>query len=173
MKVLTLAQSKEWLAEREFSVQESDFPSLRREYLLPPDSGWKTALARSIAGMFDPNEEVLLVLLNWDIWPSSCSMPLFNRVRLSFGETRPLDEAPGHLFALQEADLIEAVLSLTLYFVWEAVLVGAKGGLAFWVSHDEWLAVHAPDASALGRVGKYFDETMKLTPTVSDGHDSP
>lgn len=164
MRILTLTESKDWLARHGLSGLESDFPPPRRDFRLPADSGRKTALARTISGMFDEDDEVLLVVLAWDIWPSSCSMPLFERVRLSFRESRPLEEAPGHMFGAGESDLIESVLSLTLYFVWEAVLVGAKSGLSFWVSHDEWFAVHSPDAEVVLRVGDYFESTFGLDP---------
>lgn len=70
-------------------------------------------------------------------------MELFRGYRLSLGEPRPVNVAPGHIFDNSDRSALEALLALALYFYWDAVLLEGDGGMAVKLSHDEWIKVHS------------------------------
>jgi len=47
--------------------------------------------------------ERLLLIEEWDVWPSGEHFPLFTRLREACGERRSLIDTPGHLFGLGDA----------------------------------------------------------------------
>jgi hypothetical protein len=78
-------------------------------------------------------------------------MPLFERLRQAFGESRPVDEAPGLLVSPSEADDGISVLLLALLFVWDCHVVSGTGTDAVFVSHDEYGWFGTRDSARLSR----------------------
>jgi hypothetical protein len=103
----------------------------------PLDPGAKTALAREAYGLFEKETSVLVSVLNVHIFPSSGHIPLLLSLRRSLGETRSVDEAPGHLFKKAEAADAVSVIVLALQFFWDCLVIGASGETVLYVSHDE------------------------------------
>lgn len=63
----------------------------------------------------------LVVIKDWDTYPPN-QMILLDGLRNGHGETRPLIEAPGHLFTSDESPLISGIFGLTIIFQWTAYL---------------------------------------------------
>ena len=120
-------------------------------YYPPADSGQKVGLATLLWWLLEPQSDVLLWLGAWDVWPSSGHMPLFERLRQAFGESRPVDEAPGLLVSPSEADDGISVLLLALLFVWDCHVVSGTGTDAVFVSHDEYGWFGTRDSARLSR----------------------
>ena len=92
----------------------------------------------------------------------SLNLDLFYGYRRSFGENRPLIEAPVHLFEPTEEDTFVSILCMVFYFVWDAWVFDIEGKALVRISHDEWLDVRADD-----------DETRKEFATELEKYGMP
>jgi hypothetical protein len=122
-----------------------------RAFRIPPDSGQKTVLARQICFCLETGPW-LLAIAPVGTWPSSECMPLFDGYRRSLGEQRPLAEAPCHIATEAEREPVQCLLSLALYFVWDATLIGPSQRMAVVLSHDEWVSVYCGSAEAMAGI---------------------
>lgn len=119
-------------------------------FTIPADSGVKTALSRAItSSMYGMDDDCMLWIREYSIWPSSEDWTLFEGFRRSLGENSPLREKPGHLASRDDADRLRSLLAMVLYFVWGAVLIGAKSRVVVTVSHDEVMDVFAPNTQSV------------------------
>jgi hypothetical protein len=79
---------------------------------------------------------------------SSENLHLFYRVRGSYGEHRPLADAPGHLFLKHEINELTTFIELALLCGWDFYLFPAPAYAAAFVSHDEYIEFHTNDSNA-------------------------
>jgi hypothetical protein len=118
MKTIDRAQTLDWLSKRQLqdSSGSINYPGSIQAVRsgIPMDSGRKTALSRVIASLFAEDEEALLWINEFGIWPSAEDWNLFDGFRLSLGEAKAVQERPGHLFSKVE---LKVVGSLTSIFV--------------------------------------------------------
>lgn len=84
---------------------------------------------------------------------------MFYGYRRSFGGSRPLIEAPVHVFERTEEDTFVSILCMVLYFVWDAWVFDIEGKALVRISHDEWLEVRADDDD--GAVKEFAAELEK------------
>jgi hypothetical protein len=164
MEILTKEEARALLGGGSLDTVLSDWASrLRRvgdTYAIPVDSGRKTALARLLSNLFLRDCSVLLYVSGWGVWPSSENLDLFYGYRRSSGERRTLREAPAHLFEPTDVDTFVSVLSMVLFFLWDAWISDVEGKTLVRVSHDEWFEVFTGDdasnmefAAELGNYG--------------------
>ena len=142
MNVLTVEDAKERLGGKEpdvFACELSARLEAAGAYLIPSDSGAKVVLSRFIARLLPQNRSTFLCLGIWNVWPSSENLDLFYGYRRSHGESRPLIEAPVHVFESAEEDAFVSILCMAFYFVWDAWIFDIDGTVLIKVSHDEWL----------------------------------
>lgn len=128
------------------------------------DSGRKVSLARLLFSVVAPEPESLLLLDDWEVWPSSQHLPLFTRFRQALGESRPLIESPGHLVAASDHDDAVSIIATALMFFWDCYGISASGRDAFYVSHDEYGYFASRDASVAARVGEQFKAWNQPSP---------
>lgn len=151
MRILTLEEG-ESLVEPiwGFTLTASASELLRKEgqaFLLPTDSGHKTALSRQVC--YTISFPAFLWIHEHGIWPTSENPDLFVLVRAGLGETRNLDAAPLHVLERDELYALHSLLSLVLYFVWGAILFEPAYRRTWLFSHDEWVSLSCPDSQAL------------------------
>jgi hypothetical protein len=77
---------------------------------------------------------------------------MFYRFRQSYGETRPLSEAEGHLFHRGEGDDLLSFLAFVLFFSWDGFVLPYPKNLACAFSHDQWGEIAAETADTLAEV---------------------
>jgi hypothetical protein len=141
MKCIVDAECERWLHERGVRQPPGNLQThfgKRLAFELPPDSGRRTAIARGLAAAAK-DRPGLLWITEWGVWPSSENMRLFDLVRGSFGESRQVHEANGHLFGRGDEGILECLLDCVLYFSWDAWLFDEKSRSAVRMSHDEYL----------------------------------
>jgi hypothetical protein len=141
VKCVVNVECEHWLRDR--GVLESAGHLRRhfgtsRAYGLPRDSGRRTAIARALAGAVK-SRPGLLWITGWGVWPSSENMHLFDGLRASFGESRQVHEANGHLYESGDEEILECLLDCVLYFSWDAWLIDDVARSAVGTSHDEAL----------------------------------
>ena len=167
MKLLDLNNIKDWLRNKDVLDLNGKLVlgSLKEvaHYAVPPDSGNKTVLAKVLASFFENDNEALLWIDEFGIWPSSENWTLFLGFRKSIGETRPLHEIPGHLFAKEDIETVAALLSLILYFSWGAVLIPKSTDYLIRISHDEIFSFFTKQNRELKLDLSALEEIIKAT----------
>jgi hypothetical protein len=85
------------------------------------------------------DEPVFLVWFDdWSVWPSGQRMHVFDRFRMSYGETRRLIESPGHVFGNREIEDAISFVTLGVLFLWDCYVVTPNRSKLLFVSHDEF-----------------------------------
>jgi len=152
MKVLTRENASEMVSGKPLDAFLSELSCRLRLvgdiYSIPPDSGRKTALSRLFAYLLLRIPNICIYISGWGVWGSSENFDLFYGYRRSFGETRTVMEAPVHVFQRGEEDAFTSILSMALYFVWDAWVFDSGGKAVVRISHDEWLEVRTDDVKA-------------------------
>ena len=160
MRILTPEECQSWCGERNIPLRESGWirPDIGAETShvvevpYPDDSGAKVSLARFLLSLVEPDPETLLLIDDWDVWPSSQHMPLFTRFREALGEHRPLIEAPGHLVTAADMDDAVSIVATSLLFIWDCYGISSSGHDIFYFSHDEFCYFASSDPSVAARV---------------------
>ena len=147
MRIVDNAEAIEWLSSRGITDPKgkmlgAGFPR-KATYYLPGDSGRKTAIALALGHRLSKFDESILWIDEWGIWGPCENWPLFYGYRQYLGETRPTEEAPGHIFVPSDEDIVFALLSM-LYFSWGAVFASSSRE-TIRISHDEWVDVYGKD----------------------------
>jgi len=132
-------------------------------FKIPVDAGRKTALARVLLGLLKDDQEAMLYIDEWGVFPSCEDTVLFDAFRRSLGTERPLIELPGQIFDANEFRYAQSLVGMVLYFFWGGLLVSGSGRLVVRVSHDEWLGLagEPQDVDAAQASLKQFFEPRK------------
>ncbi len=131
-----------------------------RSFKTPIDTGSRTQLAKYFGEVFlgNPSSSAFIAIRGWSAWPSQVNFDLFDRYRASYGEHRRLIESPFHYFLADDKAAFVTVLSLSLYFLWDADIVGLQGGLQLNLSNDEIIELYAPDSGISTRISNMMSE---------------
>ena len=162
MKVLSAKEARAWLRQRNWSsrIRPRYQFDKRLPYFfsapLPADAGRKTALARFVATIFHEIGQSGLWFYETGVFPSCENRFLFEVLRESVGETRPLSAAPLHLFPGGSLNYLEASLDLTLYFFWDGLLLSEKADYGAFFSHDEFFMVGTTVPRRLPKLKRSF-----------------
>jgi hypothetical protein len=88
------------------------------------------------------------------------------RLRSSYGESRQLSDAPGHLFLKHEGADLATFIQLSVANGWDFHLLPAPAWKGAFVSHDEALDFYTddPGAEALKTVRAWFAQRTGTAP---------
>lgn len=154
MQSFSKDEAAQWLEKLNISLSDTSWKQRYRDRLIsfaiPADTGKRTALARLLAEVAANGSESLLWITGYGIWPSSEIMDLFDGYRKSIGESRSIHEAPFHIFSSQDLKQLECILAVTLYFLWDALVLNHLQGVLIEISHDEIIDISATDYDLLG-----------------------
>lgn len=147
MKILTKENAREMLGGKpldEFISQlSSQLELVEGSYTAPVSSGVQIALSKLFAYLVFRDSPVCLYVTCWGI--ATEHLDLFDGYRRSFGEKRPLIEAPVHLFERTDEDTFISILCMVFFFSWDASIFDLSGRLLLQTSHDGWLDVRTND----------------------------
>ena len=124
MRCVTSAEQKEWLTkngqvEEPYGKTDS-VGKFYRQFYTPPRLSQIEAFVASYLEAWQAGE-ALLVVTDWPLY-KPYEMKLIDLARITHGEKRPLIKAPGHIFSLDEKDVLVALFSLTVAYYWSAYL---------------------------------------------------
>jgi len=123
----------------------------------PPSFSQLLWFARTIEAALQPRQACLLWVTDSGIFSSNENNHLYYRLRQSYGDTRLLREAPGHLCLDFERPEVVTLVHVCILFGWDAHLIPAVGcGRAF-VSHDEWVEIGFDDPRQLNETRQAFE----------------
>jgi hypothetical protein len=162
---ITKEQREKWFVDRGLDGTDVGLVKhfhKKRAFDLPLASGRRTYIAHRIAAAVEDRPTFLWVCLA-GTFESAENMNLFERVRASCGEYRPLHEATGHLFSPGEGAILECILDCVFYFYWDAWLLDDTVESGIYVDHHDSLVLCDHHPTAEGRWGELAD-SLHLEP---------
>jgi hypothetical protein len=164
MRFVTPGQWQSWCIGRKVPLRGVDWvrPAIDHAHFhcadlpYPTDSGEKVSLARRLFSLVASESETLVLVGEWDVWPSSRHLPLFTRFREALGEDRPLIEAPACIATPADSEDAVSVVVTSLLFIWDCYGISSTGRDAFYISHDEYCCFASRDVSVTQRVMAEF-----------------
>lgn len=141
MKVLSSEEAKLWCRQHGIALSDRGmpaFPDSVEKFEIPEDAQKRVYLVSQAMLPFR-GEPVLLVWFNdWAVWPSGQRMHVFDRFRMSYGETRWLINSPGHVFDQGEIEDAISFVTLAALFLWDCYVLTPKRSKVLFLSHDEY-----------------------------------
>src|SRR5215475_7632476 len=140
MKMLSDEETKLWCRVNEITLTERGVPDRSDPVLtfdIPCDAQKRVALVTRAMRSFSVEPVFLVLFDNWGIWPSGQRMHIFDRIRLSYGETRSLKQSPGQLFDQAEIEDAVSFVTIGILFLWDCYVVTANRTKMLFLSHDE------------------------------------
>jgi hypothetical protein len=171
MRLLNQTESAEWCERLNVELDQKRQPSRqlsnphRLHCAFPPSFPQLLWFSRVIESALQPRQACLLWVTGYGIFPSNENQHLYYRLRQSYGDTRLLHEAPGHLYLDYERPDVVTLLHLSILFGWDVHVIPSVGyGRAF-VCHDEWIDIGFDDGSKFAETRKEL-ERAKLRVSV-------
>ncbi len=151
---MQLANKKE--ADEELGLSEAStdgwWPNsdsvISKTYALPSRSVEQTMLARNLSELVLQKEEAWLEITYWHT-DTEANQDLFYGYRKGHGYTRSLAEASVHRFLSNEVPELFSILSMILFFSWDARLLDKDRTYLIAVSHDGFLDIDTSSESFL------------------------
>jgi hypothetical protein len=160
LKTLSLVEIKQWCGEMSVALDQQGYPcrtgpmNQGLRFRVPSETGRLLWLSRLIEATLRPRDRCLLWITTWSIWASGENWHLYYSLKKSYGDSRLLEEAPGHLFLDYEVPDLVSYLQLGLIAGWDMHLLPTNfDGRAF-ISHDGWLEFFLNDAIELTTLRK-------------------
>jgi len=139
---------------------ESYFP-YSVTYSITSQEKYFLSLARSFFLLFDNYKEIIFLITEWGVWPSSEDMNLFYRFRKSFGFDQKLIEYPAHVLSKNEQEDIITLIYIGLMSGWDFYLLPDSKEFAVSCNHDEFICVHGVDSEKLIAFDKKASEVLR------------
>ncbi|HEY8716039.1 MAG TPA: hypothetical protein VIM00_11730 [Candidatus Acidoferrum sp.] len=132
----------------------------RIEY--PPASYQVFFFARWISSELPRSRPTLLFLTEWGIWPSSENWHLYYKLRQKYGDSRSLQEAPGHVFLEHEGEDLASFLQLSMLNGWGGYVLTEANHLNAFFSHDEYIEFYGDKDTNLTDVLKTLGPSQAM-----------
>jgi len=147
-------ECRQWLVDHDFTDEESGhhFSSIAKEvygadFAQPANSRGQAVLSKIIAQTCQQYGETFLFVSEWGVWPTEESWPLFNRAMIGYGDSRPLQDAPGFLFAKHELDDLASLVRFAINCGWAGAILSAASLTGFILTDDDWFGAFADCAT--------------------------
>ena len=141
MRVLSSQEASAWCHAHHVALNQWNLPERSDadfKFEIPPDAQKRVYLVNQAMEIFEREPVFLVWFANWSVWPSGQRMHVFDRLRMSYGETRQLLDAPGHLFNGTEIDDATSFVTVAALFLWDCYVVNPARSKLLYLSHDEY-----------------------------------
>lgn len=141
MKIISTEEIKAWCTENDIPLNSRGLPiqpDAAEQFNIPVDAGQRVALVSTKMQAFRHEPIFAIWFDDWDVWPSGQRMHLFDRFRLSYGESRPLIKFPGHILGKDQIEDAISFVTIAVLFLWDCYVVSSKRANILFFSHDEW-----------------------------------
>jgi hypothetical protein len=169
MRTINRIEFPEWCQERDLALVDREWPNYReaerQAFLIKlPDKPYRAvALARLCfpSSYEAPFQGAMIWFRDWGIWNALDEETgdfILQRLRAAHGETRPLIEAPGHIFGAHEFADARAFWTLPMIFGWDAILFPEQNDYFVFNSHDEVISFVSRTKETHSRLMKEFKD---------------
>ena len=143
MKVLSKEDATRWCQAHDGALNQWGLPELSDpdlKFEIPCDAQRRVALVRAAMGTFGGESLFLVWFDDWSVWPSGQRMHVFDRFRMSYGETQRLIDSPGHLFEGTEIEDGISFVTIAALLLRDCYVVnpGRTKTKFLYLSHDEY-----------------------------------
>jgi hypothetical protein len=151
MRVLSRQEAAAWCQEHHVALSNLGLPELSDaglKFKIPGDAQKRVYLVNQAMEAFADEPSHLVWFHDWSVWPSGQRMHIFDRFRLSYGETRRLIDSPGHVFDQKEIEDATSFVTIAALFLWDCYVVSQQRTKLLFLSHDEYGAAKGMDLQA-------------------------
>jgi len=161
MRLYTPDECEKWLTDRQRQKPEAipEVPTVRVDFA--PEPYRLLFLAHWIASELTYRRPTLLWITEWGIWPSSENWHLYYRMRQTYGDSRLLHEAPGHLCLDYEVEDLASFLQMAMLNGWGGYILTEADYVNAFFSHDEYIDFFAKHDANLAPVRDLVKEFSK------------
>jgi hypothetical protein len=148
MKVLAPQKAAAWCVAHNVTLSSHGLPErsdAELRFEIPHDAQKRVSLVGQAMEAFRDEPLFLVWFDDWAVWPSGQRMHIFDRVRMSYGETRRLIDSPGHLFDGVEFEDGTSFATIAALFLWDCYVVTPERTKLLFLSHDEFGATKGVD----------------------------
>jgi hypothetical protein len=153
MKTLSRKETSVWCSQHEIALSDFGLPKrsdASTRFQIPEDAQKRVYLVSQSMRAFSTASLLLVWIADWTVWPSGQRMHIFDRFRMSYGETRSLSHSPGHVFEEGEIDDAISFVTLAVLFLWDCYVVTPRRNKVLFFSHDEYGLTKGIDVGAVG-----------------------
>jgi hypothetical protein len=141
MKVMSKQEAAAWCEANSINLSDYGLPERSIadvRFKIPIDAQQRVALVALAMRAFTDEATYLVWFDDWSVWPSGQRMHVFERFRLSYGETRRMIDSPGHVFVRDEIEDAISYVTIAALFLWDCYVVAPRGVKLLYLSHDEY-----------------------------------
>jgi hypothetical protein len=140
MQVLSAADAKHWCETEGVALDVHGLPECPHAvgFDIPEDAGRRVYLAGTCMSGFSDEPGLLVWFHDWSVWPSGERMHIFDRFRLSYGDTEWLIDRPARIFEQSEFEDAVSYVTLAVLFLWDCYVVTPGRTKFLFFSHDEY-----------------------------------
>lgn len=162
MRCLDVAECRSILEEHVIPLDAEDGRSCNEIHsanMLIPDLAYRQrALVNVLLSHLPEGAETLLwVRQEGASWYADFAEVL-HQLRLAEGDSRPLEEAPGHLFHADERELVAGVFGLVLVLGWDTLMATISTDLLISVRRGRELAIKGASLTAISALVSRLSE---------------
>ena len=141
MKIISKEEAQIWCHHHHIAMNDRGLPERRdfpTKFDIPVDAGQRVYLVSERMSAFREEPSLLVWFDDWSVWPYGQRMHIFERLRLSYGETRRLIDSPGHVFESAEIEDAISFVTLAVLFLWDCYVLTPERRKLLYFSHDEF-----------------------------------
>jgi hypothetical protein len=140
---------------------KSDKPTLEGSAALPLESTSQTILAKEISELLLAQGCCVFEMTYWHNDLES-NQDLFYGYRRGYGDERSLSEAAIYQFEVEDHTMLSSILSMTLYFRWDARASDAGKTYILLLSHDGFVDYKAYSEAVIGKFERLLTPYQKV-----------
>ncbi|HEY7999116.1 MAG TPA: hypothetical protein VIE87_09875 [Pseudolabrys sp.] len=152
MKILSREETSLWCGQNDIALNDRRLPERSDAFVsfkIPEDANKRVRLVSDRMQAFNGEPIFLVWFDDRAVWPSGQRMHIFDRLRMSYGETRPLIQSPGHVFDQSEFEDAVSFVTLAVLMLWDCYVVTPKRSKLLFFSHDEYGLTKGNDMEAV------------------------
>jgi hypothetical protein len=126
MRALSRQEAAAWCQAHSVALSNRGLPERSDadlKFEIPRDAQKRVYLVKQAMEAFAGEPSYLVWFDDWSVWPSGQRMHVFDRFRLSYGETRRLIDSPGHVFDQKEIEDATSFVTIAVLFLWDCYVV--------------------------------------------------
>jgi hypothetical protein len=159
VRVLSPKEAAAWCHTHDVALSDHGLPERSDadlKFEIPCDAQKRVYLVGRAMEAFADEPSYLVWFDDWSVWPSGQRMHVFDRFRLSYGETRRLIDSPGHVFDRKEIEDATSFVTIAALFLWDCYVVSPGRSRMVYLSHDEYGLTKGVDLRGKFKQLKFF-----------------
>jgi len=146
---LSKVEAQDWCRSRSIHLNDRGTPQpdftdeQGFDFRIPIDTGGRIALSDILFRGLPSEQDTMIWITDWGIWPSGERMHVFDRFRFSYGLDKPLVDIPAFIHRASEREDALSFFTFPILFLYDCHVLSESGDTWIFISHDEvgWACV--------------------------------